>query len=141
MVLAAEEQMGALERKRWLRPWVPLLAGLLVTCVASAGERSLKVTATAFDSLPGQTKGRPDLTAWGDRLEPGMKVIAVSRDLIKLGLSHGVEVGIEGLPGKYLVLDKMAKRWSRRIDIYMGEDLERALRWGRRKVTIRWSSD
>jgi 3D (Asp-Asp-Asp) domain-containing protein len=40
-----------------------------------------------------------------------------------------------------VVFDKMAKRSSRKIDIYMGEDLERALRWGRRKVTIHWSTD
>jgi 3D (Asp-Asp-Asp) domain-containing protein len=132
--------MGIPERKRRLRAWAPLLAGLFVACVTLASERSLEVTATAYNSLPGQTTGQPDLTAWGDRLEPGMKVIAVSRDLIELGLIHGVEVGIEGLPGKYVVLDKMGKRWSRRIDIYMGEDLQRALRWGRRNVTIHWSS-
>jgi len=139
--LAAEEQMAVPEPKRWLQLWAPLLAGLLVTCVASAGERSLEVTATAYNSVAGQTSAQPDLTAWGDRLEPGMKAIAVSRDLIELGLTHGVEVGIEGLPGKYVVRDKMAKRWSRKIDIYMGEDIQRALRWGRRKVTIHWPSD
>jgi 3D (Asp-Asp-Asp) domain-containing protein len=139
--LAGEEQMEIPELTRWLRPWAPLLAGLFVTCVASAGERSLEVTATAYNSVPGQTSGEPILTAWSDRLEPGMKAIAVSRDLIELGLTHGVEVGIEGLPGKYVVRDKMAKRWSRKIDIYMGEDVERALRWGRQKVTIQWSSD
>jgi 3D (Asp-Asp-Asp) domain-containing protein len=33
------------------------------------------------------------------------------------------------------------KRWSHKIDIYMGEDVRRALRWGRRKVTIHWSSN
>ena len=109
--------------------------------MASAGERSLEVTATAYNSVAGQTSGQPDVTAWGDRLEPGMKAIAVSRDLIELGLTHGVEVGIEGLPGRYVVRDKMAKRWSRKIDIYMGEDVQRALRWGRRKVTIHWSRD
>lgn len=139
--LAAEKQMGIPELKRWLRPWAALLTGLLVACVASAGQRSLEVTATAYNSLPGQTTGQPDLTAWGDRLKPGMKAIAVSRDLIELGLSHGVEVGIEGLPGKYVVRDKMAKRWSRKIDIYMGEDVERARRWGRRRVKIHWSGD
>lgn len=139
--LVAEEQMAVPEPKRWLRPWVPLLAGLLVTCMASPGERSLEVTATAYNSLAGQTSEQPHLTAWGDRLEPGMKAIAVSRDLIELGLTHGAEVGIEGLPGKYVVRDKMAKRWSRKIDIYMGEDVQRALRWGRRKVTIHWPGD
>jgi 3D (Asp-Asp-Asp) domain-containing protein len=137
--LAAEEPMGLPEQKRWLRLGTSLLAAILVACVTSTGQRSLEVTATAYNSLPGQTSGQPDLAAWGDRLEPGMKVIAVSRDLIELGLTRGVEVEIVGLPGRYVVLDKMAKRWLNKIDIYMGEDLEQALRWGRRQVTIRWT--
>jgi len=105
-----------------------------------AAERSLVVVATAYNSVPGQTHGEPTLTAWGDRLEPGMKAIAVSRDLIALGLGHGVEVEIEGLPGRYTVLDKMNRRWRRKIDVYMGEDIEAALRWGRRSVTLRWET-
>jgi 3D (Asp-Asp-Asp) domain-containing protein len=100
---------------------------------------SLEVTATAYNSLRGQTNAQPTLTAWGDRLEPGMKSIAVSRDLIARGLEYGVTVEIEGLPHHYVVRDKMAKRWKRKIDIYMGEDVQAARQWGRRKVTILWS--
>ena len=107
-------------------------------CEQSAAEQSLEVTATAYNSLPAQTRGDPALAAWGDRLEPGMKAIAVSRDLIELGLTHGVEVQIEGLPGRYRVLDKMAKRWHRKIDIYMGTDVKAARAWGRKTVRIRW---
>ena len=115
--------------------WLPGLA-----CADDPGdERSLVVTATAYNSVVGQTHGDPSVTAWGDRLEPGMKVIAVSRDLLELGLTHGVEVTIDGLEGHYTVLDKMARRWKRKIDVYMGEDVEAARRWGRRKVTIRWT--
>lgn len=102
------------------------------------GVRELEVTATAFNSLVGQTTGEPALTAWGDRLQPGMLAIAVSRDLIEKGLRHGVEVEIVGLEGRYKVLDKMAGRWRRRIDIYMGEDVAAAREWGRRSVRIRW---
>lgn len=101
-------------------------------------ERSLVVTATAYNSLPGQTNANPALAAWGDRLEPGMKAIAVSHDLVELGLERGVAVEIEGLPGSYTVLDKMARRWRRKIDVYMGEDVAAARAWGRRQVTIRW---
>ncbi len=121
-----------------------LACALLVGALPAAGdapddERTLTVTATAYNSLPGQGQGDPTLTAWGDRLEPGMRSLAVSRDLIALGLTHGVEVEISGLPGVYVVRDKMAKRWRRKIDIYMGEDVEAARRWGRRRVEIRWS--
>jgi 3D (Asp-Asp-Asp) domain-containing protein len=62
----------------------------------------------------------------------------VSRDLIDQGLTHGVEVSINGLEGTYTVLDKMNKRWRRKIDIYMGSDVEAARKWGARTVTIRW---
>ena len=123
-------------------PLLLLLAGAAVPAAAdSVDEQSLEVTATAYNSVPTQTDGEPDITAWGDRLEPGMKAIAVSRDLIALGLGHGTEVRIDGLPGLFVVRDKMAKRWRRKIDIYMGEDVPAARRWGRRTVIIRWSGD
>ena len=69
---------------------------------------------------------------------PAMKAIAVSRDLISMGLTHGVRAKIEGLPGTYTVMDKLHKKWRRRIDIYMGEDIKAAKQWGKRRVTIRW---
>ena len=101
-------------------------------------ERTLQVTASAYNSLPGQTDSTPNIAAWGDRLEPGMKAIAVSRDLLTMGLKHNTEVTIKGLPGKYRVLDKMNKRWKNKIDIYMGNDRRKALKWGRRPVEISW---
>ena len=106
---------------------------------ASQGERTLVVEATAYNSLPGQTQGDPNLAAWGDRLRPGMKAIAVSRDLLDLGLVRGTRVRIEGLRGEFTVLDKMHRRWRRKIDIYMGEDRDAALAWGIRRVRIRWT--
>lgn len=103
-----------------------------------AGQR-LKVTATAYNSLPAQTDNTPDIAAWGDRLRPGMKAIAVSRDLLKkYGLKHKDKVKISGLKGEYMVLDKMNKRWKKKIDIYMGKDRRKALNWGRKDVTIHW---
>lgn len=110
---------------------------LAVGCAAHEVE-TLEVTATAYNSVAAQTNATPNLSAWGDRLEPGMKAIAVSRDLIPLGLTHEVEVEIEGLDGVYVVRDKMAKRWKKKIDIYMGTDVEAAKRWGKKIVTIRW---
>ena len=117
---------------------------LILTClfaaplIATSYQRSLVVTATAYNSFPEQTDDQPNLTAWGDSLIPGMQAIAVSRDLIPLGLDHHTSVSIEGLFGEFLVLDKMNKRWEKRIDIYMGDDLEAAQAWGKRQVEIRW---
>jgi len=118
-----------------------VLAAVGITAVGSVSgvdERVLQVTATAYNSLPGQTQNDPSLTAWGKKLVPGMKAIAVSRDLIGMGLRHGVKVRIDGLSGTYTVMDKLHRRWKRRIDIYMGLDVKSARLWGKRKVTIRW---
>ena len=114
------------------------LAMLPPTSCAAQRERSLVVAASAYNSLAGQTSGDPKLAAWGDVLEPGMNAIAVSRDLIDLGLTHGTRVRIEGLSGEYRVLDKMARRWTRKIDIYMGDDVDAARAWGVREVRIHW---
>lgn len=103
--------------------------------------QELQVTATAYTSSPGQTDDTPNIAAWGDVLEPGMKAIAVSRDLLQLGLKHGDKVRIEGLDGEFTVLDKMNKRWERKIDIYMGESLEDAKDWGKQQVTIVWDME
>ena len=104
-----------------------------------AFSKKLRVTATAYTSHPNQTDSTPNIAAWGDRLYPGMKSIAVSRDLLKVyGLKHGQKVRIKGLEGEYAVLDKMNKRWTKKIDIYMGMDKRKAFKWGRRKVDILW---
>jgi len=69
-----------------------------------------------------------------------MKAIAVSRDLLKVyGLKHKQKVRIKGLEGEYVVLDKMNKRWRKKIDIYMGMNKRKAFSWGRRKVEILWN--
>ncbi len=100
----------------------------------------LKVIATAYTSHTAQTDSTPNIAAWGDKLRPGMKVIAVSRDLLKVyGLKHGSKVRIKGLSGEYKVLDKMHKRWRKRIDIYMGKNRQKAFKWGRRKVELHWN--
>lgn len=102
-------------------------------------KRKLRVTATAYTSHRNQTDSTPFLAAWNNRLRPGMKIIAVSRDMLKrYGMRNGTKVRIGGLRGHYIVRDKMNKRYKKRIDIYMGMDKRRALRWGRRSVVIYW---
>ena len=83
---------------------------LLPAC-SSKGERSLLVTVTAYNSVPEQTDSTPNITYWDDVLKPGMRAIAVSPDLIKRGLTHGMKVRIEGLQGEYEVLDRTNKRF------------------------------
>ena len=101
-------------------------------------ERELVVTATAYNSTRAQTDSTPSITAHGVRLKPGMRVIAVSRDLEAEGLRAGTRVRIEGLPGEWEVADRMPSHRRKAIDVYMGVDVSAARKFGRRQVTLRW---
>ena len=119
-----------------------VLTTLLLTAVsASAEERTSVVLATAYNSTHAQTDQRPNKGAWGDAIEPGMKIIAVSRDLIRRGLRHGTKVRIDELEGEWTVLDRTPSRYKNRIDIYLGVDIKAARQWGQRKVTIHWTAE
>ena len=99
----------------------------------------MEVTSTAYNSFRYQTSSNPNITAWGDTLVPGMKSIAVSRDLLAKGLKHGTMVRIDTFPDTFYINDKMHRRWSNKIDIYMGKDRKMAREWGRNKVLIRFA--
>lgn len=122
--------------------FIAVLSILLIALACGNKERyiwkELEVTVSAFNSVSWQTDGDPAVTAWGDTLQNGMQCIAVSRDLIALGLDHNTEVEIEGLPGTYLVKDKMNRRFRNHVDLYMGTDVAKAREWGRQKRTIRY---
>jgi 3D (Asp-Asp-Asp) domain-containing protein len=114
---------------------------LVAGCDRGPGPQSMEVTASAYTMREAETKaGNVGLAAWGDQLRPGMKAIAVSRDLIDDGLDHGTEVRIEGLEGTYVVRDKMNRRWDEKIDIFMGRDVEAAREWGKRELRIHWTN-
>ena len=99
----------------------------------------LEVTATAYNSLPSQTNEAPTTTAWGDTLKPGVKSLAVSRDLIAKGLKYGTMVRIDTFPDTFYINDKMHPRWKNKIDIYMGKQIDTALNWGKRKIIIEYA--
>lgn len=100
--------------------------------------KSFKVTATAYNSLAYQTNANPNITAFGDSLKPGLRYIAVSRDLLDSGLVHNTQVKIKGFDSLFTVKDKMNRRWRKRIDIYMGNDVKKAKKWGKRKIEIEY---
>jgi len=131
-----------------IAPHRALAAAPLLLCVllftsgcATLGPsgKELVVTATAYNAVPEQTDGDPEIGAWGDRLRPGTRAIAVSPDLLALGLVRNARVRIEGLGGEFRVLDKMPRRWERRIDIFMGANRRAARSWGKRIVRIEWA--
>jgi len=122
---------------RWIT-WVSAaLLGLATSAVSAHEPRWLDVDVTAYNATVAQTDSDPWVAAWGDKLKPSTRAIAVSRDLLALGLDHGTRVEIDGLPGEYVVLDKTHRRWTRRVDLFMGKDVRKALDWGKRKMRIR----
>ncbi|MCF8335833.1 MAG: 3D domain-containing protein [Bacteroidales bacterium] len=114
------------------------MIGIFYSCGRQYEKKQLEVTASAYNSLKNQTSDDPRVAAWGDTLRPGIKAVAVSRDLLDSGLTYGVKINIEGLSGRYMVTDKMHSRWKKKIDIYMGNDINKAREWGLRTVTITW---
>lgn len=110
---------------------------VIPTAALAEIEHTLSVTAVAYTLDERQTDDDEDIGAWGDELDDEAKIIAVSRDLLAMGLTRGTKVRIEGKRGEYVVMDLMHRRWTKRIDILM-EDEDDAFRWGKRKVTIKW---
>ena len=108
-------------------------------CESEKSERSMVVSVSAYNSVASQTNSEPNVTAWCDKLKPGMKAVAVSPDLLDEGLSHGSKLSIEGLKGKYVVLDKTNARFTKRVDVYMGVDVEAAKEFGVKQLRITWS--
>ncbi len=125
-----------------MRMGMRLLAAALIGTLplAAAGtetEHTLTVTAVAYTLDSDQTDDDEDIGAWGDELDDEARIIAVSRDLLAMGLTRGTKVRIEGRRGEYVVMDLMHSRWKKRIDILMDDD-DDAFAWGRRKVKIQW---
>jgi 3D (Asp-Asp-Asp) domain-containing protein len=126
-----------------------LLGAVLHTACASrppppsvppSGARDMVVTAHAYTSRADETDAEPALSASGQRLRPGMRALAVSPDLLAVGLDYGTRVEVEG-HGTWVVLDRMGDRHRRAIDLYMGLDRDAALAFGKRRVRIRWPAD
>lgn len=117
---------------------VAVIAAIVSACESNKPERSMIVTVSAYNSVPSQTNSQPTVAAWGDELKPGMKAVAVSRDLLDEGLTHGSVLKIEGLQGKYTVLDKTGPRLTKHVDVYMGVDVEAAKEFGVKQLRISW---
>jgi len=87
---------------------------------------SRRTTATAYNSMVGQTDSTPWTTAAGTRCREG--VIAANH------LPIGTKVIIEGFPNQiFVVEDRMNRRYTNRIDIWF-RSYQQALQFGRRTI-------
>lgn len=100
------------------------------------------VTATIYHAVPEQTDSTPFVTASNKIINKhnpqGHRWIAVSRDLEELGFVFGVKVCVEGAEefnGIWEVQDRMNKRWHRRIDFLVNEEVKGG-KWNNVKIYI-----
>jgi len=124
-----------------------LLMGYSQTTTASIPSTENKIIVLNYERLvkltwynpddPLQTDDSPGIMAWGKKYEDGDKVVAVSRDLEKLGLKQGVKVKVNGR-GVYSVEDRMHERKRSQLDIAIKSKQE-ALRNGVQKGIAQWT--
>ncbi len=90
--------------------------------------KPVTVTATVYQATPAQCNKDYLTTAFGYKIDPsnplGHRYIAISRDL-ELHFNGGDSVLIEGTKvydGKWIIADRMNKRWSNKIDLLVNHD-------------------
>lgn len=106
------------------------IAGELPVAGERAAQRIRYVAMTAYSSTPDQTDDSPFITANGTRVRDG--IVATN------GLPFGTKIKIPELYGDkvFVVTDRMNKRYTDRVDIWM-ETREEAIQFGvKRSVKI-----
>lgn len=95
------------------------------------GTKFASVTSTGFASSPYQTDSSPCRTAAGTYPRPG----TVASNFLPLGTLLEIFVDGSRVPGVFIVEDRMADRFSNRIDIWFA-NTSQALDFGKRRVEI-----
>ena len=116
--------------------WFALACGyaLLMYFIMNTNVKAetITVTASAYNTVPAQTSGNPNIGACG-KLSAKNPSIAVSRNLRKK-LPCNSKVKIEGKV--YTVRDTMPPRWHNKIDICYFKDVKSARKFGVRKIKM-----
>lgn len=156
MMLVSFSQPAAHDAGLVLRPEAAVLTapaeGLAAARLhTTAGPPVLRLKATAYNSLPSQTWGDPNITATGEQTRFG--IIAASRDLIGSSLPYGSLVRIRDhggygngrgagafqdtldSQGLFIVEDTMHIRKQQQVDVWFPE-LNTALSWGVREIEL-----
>lgn len=116
-----------------------LLIFLLLTLKLHSDEVSATVTATVYHAVKEQTNNDPTHTASMFKIDLKNpyrhRIIAVSRDLL-VNFPFGTKVEVIGVGkynGIYTVQDVMNKRYKKRVDILINEDM-RIGKWDEVKI-------
>ena len=106
-----------------------LIIMLLLSAFLKVTAQTTKVHATVYHAVPEQTNEDPGHTAFMFELDLSNpykhQIIAVSRDLL-VEYPKGTRVRVEGTcyDGIYIVMDKMNKRYTKRIDLLINLDMQ-----------------
>ena len=101
---------------------------VLITSLSAFNYESDIVVCTVYNAVPEQCNNDPMHTAFMFKLDLNNpykhRIIAVSRDLLKK-YPKGTKVVIKGTSydGVYTVMDKMNKRYTKRIDVLINQDM------------------
>lgn len=116
-----------------------LILIIIVAFGLQTNAQSQKVHATVYNAVPEQTNSDPGHTAFMFELDLNNpykhRIIAVSRDLLKT-YPKGTKVKVTGTSydGVFVVMDKMNKRYTNRIDLLINEDM-RIGNWPNAQIT------
>ena len=103
---------------------------------------TILVTATVYNAVPGQTDNTPLITASGACISEENPInhcwVAVSRDLEAQGFKMGSKILVKGTgiyDGVWTIKDRMNRRWKRKIDFLVNEDVKLG-KWENLKITL-----
>ena len=93
-----------------------------------------RYTVTAFNSVPWQTDSTPCISADGSNI---CKLKELGDNSCAAALPFGTKINVPGF-GVCTVRDRLAPRFSYRIDLYFGgaDKLQAAKQWGKRHVEV-----
>ncbi|MFA6406906.1 MAG: hypothetical protein WCW34_05330 [Patescibacteria group bacterium] len=93
-----------------------------------------RVTVTAYNSVPWQTDSTPCISADGSNI---CELKIKGEESCAAALPFGTKINIPGF-GVCTVRDRLAPRFSNRIDLYFGgaEKIKAAKQWGKRALLV-----
>ena len=96
-------------------------------------EEKITRIVTAYNSVPWQTDDTPCIGAFGDDLCVLHKVGDLS---CAADLEYGTKLWIPPFQNWCTVRDRMARKFKDRVDLFMGDDIEGAKKFGKQKLTL-----
>jgi 3D (Asp-Asp-Asp) domain-containing protein len=110
----SNEIISRLQEEKEFR--VNLLNSIFNEEVTKENKKTIVVDITAYSASVDETDNSPHITADGTLSTVGR--VAVSRDLLKKGITYGSRIYIPN-QGVFIVADTMNKRFSNRVDLLL----------------------